>query len=135
MGLPVPHGLLDEPSVAVIGEIGAVPVPGTDVVSFPVRGSLGSENGGEVSLDEVPFEAVTGEFRVLLSAPGDESMMVVPVVVNVRVRVSGRVIVDPPVTGAVGAVFHGKDSLHGVGNTGLPSVDKESPPDGAGKYP
>lgn len=109
VGLPVPQGLLEEPSVAVMGDIEAVPVPGTDVVSFPVRGSLGIEKGGEVPLDEVPFEAVTGELRVLLSAPGDESMMVVPVVVKVRVRVIGRVTVDSPVPGAVGAVFHGED--------------------------
>lgn len=126
-----------------MGEIGstAVPVPGMDDVPLPARGPLGIEKGGEVpvSLGEVTFEAVTGELGVV---KGDESMMVVPVVVKVCVKVSGSVIVVPMVPGVVGAVPGDTVSLHGVGNNGdekpvagLPSVDEEISPDGTGKYP
>lgn len=111
-----------------MGETGEaeVPVPGADEVSLPPRGALGMEYGGEVPLGEVVLDPVTGE-------TGD-------VFVNVVVSVSGSVIVVTPVLiGAVGAVFGGAVSLHGVGKAGddeseagLPSVD-ESTPDGTGK--
>lgn len=139
MGLPAPHGRRDDMSVAVIGEIGvdAVPVPGRDDVSLPPRGALGIEYDGEVPLGEVPFEAVTGEFRVLLSS--DESMMGLVDVVKVCVKVSGKVIVMSPVEAAVGAVFIDEVPLHGVAKsgddeptTGLPSVE-DSSSDGTGK--
>ena len=86
-----------------MGETGdtEVPVPGADDVSLPLRGALGMEKGGEVPLAEVVLDKVTIEVREFVS---------------VVVRVSGNVIVVAPVVvGAVGAVFGGAVSLHGVG--------------------
>lgn len=118
----------------------AVPVPGMDDVSFPVLGALGIETDGDVPLGDVSLEAVTGEFRVLLS--DEESMRLVVDAVKVCVKVSGNVMVIPPVEGAVGAVFGGTVSLHGVGHAGddepvagLTSVEEESAPDGTWEYP
>lgn len=85
----------------------------------------------------MPLEAVTGEFRVLLS--DDESTMGLVDVVKVCVRVSGKVTVMSPFEAAVGAVFIDEVPLHGVGKsgddepvTGLPSVE-DSSSDGTGK--
>lgn len=114
-----------------MGETGnaEVPVQGADDVSLPPRGSLGMEKGGEVPLAEVVLDTVT---------------IVICEFVNVVVRVSGNVIVVATVVvGAVGAVFGGAVSLHGVGKAGdngpetvagLPSVE-ESTPDGTGNHP
>lgn len=135
-------GKLDEPPVAVIGYTGEndVPVPGAEDVPLPLRGALGAVYGGEVLLDEVTFDPVTGDTGEL---PVGETVMVVPD--NVEVSVNGMVIVVAPVLrGAVGAVFGAVVSLHGVGKarkddsepvTGLTSVDDESAPEGTGKYP
>lgn len=146
----MPIGQPEEGAVAVIGEIGVtpVPVPGREDVSLPPRGALGMENGGEVPVpvNEVPLDVVTGEIGVVAE---EVLKPVVADVVTVWVSVSGNVMVVWPVlkgavpvpTGAVGAVFHGAVSLHGVGKageeesdpvTGLPSVE-ELAPEGTGK--
>jgi hypothetical protein len=142
VGFPVPTGKPDEPPVAVIGDTGEpeVPVPGADV-SLPLRGALGAEYGGEVPLDEVTLDPVTGDTGEL--PDGETVITVVPD--NVEVSVSGRVtVVAPVLRGAVGAVFGAVVSLHGVGKagkddsepvTGLSTVEDVTPPDGTGKYP
>jgi hypothetical protein len=140
---PVPTGKPDEPPVAVIIDTGEadVPVPGAEEVSLPLRDALGAEYGGEVPLDDVTFDPVTGDTGELPA--GETVITVVPD--NVEVSVSGRVIVVTPVLrGAVGAVFGAVVSLQGIGKagkddsepvTGLTSVDDESAPVGTGKYP
>lgn len=82
--------------------------------------------------DEVMFDAVAGEPRVLFDLDAE--------VVRVLVSVSGTVIVFPVVRGAVGAVFGGFVLLHGIGQAGddepvagSTSVDEELPSDGTGK--
>jgi len=137
----VPTGKPDEPPVAVIGDTGEadVPVPTAEDVSLPLRDALESEYVGEVPLDDVTFDPVTGETGEL--PDGETVMTAVPD--NVEVSVSGRVIVVTPVLrGAVGAVFGAVVSLHGVGKagkddsepvTGLSTVEDVTPPDGTGK--
>jgi hypothetical protein len=143
VGLPVPIGNPDESPVDVMGDTAEadVPVPRAEDVSLPLRDALEAEYVGEVPLDDVTFDPVTGDTGKL--PDGEMVMIVVPD--NVEVSVSGIVIVVPPVLrGAVGAVFGAVVSLHGVGKagkddselvTGLTSVDDESASDGTGKYP
>jgi hypothetical protein len=139
----VPTGKPDEPPVAVIGDTGEtdVPVPTAEDVSLPLRDALEAEYVGEVPVDDVTFDPVTGETGEL--PDGETVITVVPD--SVEVSVSGRVIVVTPVLrGAVGAVFGAVVSLHGVGKagkddsepvTGLSTVEDVTPPDGTGKYP
>jgi hypothetical protein len=137
----VPTGKPDEPPVAVIGDTGEtdVPVPTAEDVSLPLRDALEAEYVGEVPVDDVTFDPVTGETSEL--PDGETVITVVPD--SVEVSVSGRVIVVTPVLrGAVGAVFGAVVSLHGVGKagkddsepvTGLSTVEDVTPPDGTGK--
>jgi hypothetical protein len=137
----VPTGNPDEPPVAVIGDTGEtdVPVPTAEDVSLPLRDALEAEYVGEVPVDDVTFDPVTGETGEL--PDGETVITVVPD--SVEVSVSGRVIVVTPVLrGAVGAVFGAVVSLHGVGKagkddsepvTGLSTVEDVTPPDGTGK--
>jgi hypothetical protein len=144
----VPTGNPDEPPVAVIGDTGEtdVPVPTAEDVSLPLRDALEAEYVGEVPVDDVTFDPVTGETGEL--PDGETVITVVPD--SVEVSVSGRVIVVTPVLrgavgavfGDVGAVFGAVVSLHGVGKagkddsepvTGLSTVEDVTPPDGTGK--
>ena len=137
----MPTGKPDEPPVAVIGDTGEtdVPVPTAEDVSLPLRDALEAEYVGEVPVDDVTFDPVTGETGEL--PDGETVITVVPD--SVEVSVSGRVIVVTPVLrGAVGAVFGAVVSLHGVGKagkddsepvTGLSTVEDVTPPDGTGK--
>jgi hypothetical protein len=116
-----------------------VPVPTAEDVSLPLRDALEAEYVGEVPVDDVTFDPVTGETGEL----PDGEMVITAVPDNVEVSVSGRVIVVTPVLrGAVGAVFGAVVSLHGVGKagkgdsepvTGLSTVEDVTPPDGTGK--